>query len=104
MCPNPKLRRTAVPVRLYQAVGKMIWFIFFVFLSNSCFAFTEIVPNPIVAINLTPLGFHRELYYTIYFDYPIAGKDCEFYLEQEFSAAVYVNRDQLDNLKRLGKV
>lgn len=66
-------------------------------------ALTEVIPTPIVAINLTPLGFHRELYYTIYFDYPIAGKDCEFYLEQEFPSSVYINTDQLENLKRLGK-
>lgn len=73
-------------------------------LYNFCTVFTEIAATPIVAINLSPLGFHRDLYYTIYFDYPIAGKDCEFYLEQEFSSAIYVNTDQLENLKRLGKV
>lgn len=75
-----------------------------VFLLNLSLGFSEIIPTPILAINLSPLGFHRELYYTIYFDYPIAGKDCEFFLEQHFSPAIYVNTDQLENLKRLGKV
>ncbi|KAL5289276.1 hypothetical protein ACFFRR_009440 [Megaselia abdita] len=83
----------------------MFWFLLglVVFLLNLHSVFTEIVPTPIVAINLSPLGFHRELYYTIYFDYPIAGNDCEFYLEQELPSSIYINTDQLENLKRLGK-
>lgn len=81
----------------------MFFPIILLFFNINC-VFSEQVSNPIVAINLSPMGFHRELYYTIYFDYPLAGKDCEFYLEQEFPPAIYVNTDQLENLKRLNKV
>lgn len=34
----------------------------------------------------------------------MAGKDCEYTLEQQLPAAVYISTDQLDDLKRLNKL
>lgn len=59
---------------------------------------------PIIRVEMNNAGFHRDLQYTIEFDYPLAGKDCELYIEQTLPAAVYVNVDQLDDLKRLKKL
>lgn len=42
--------------------------------------------------------------YSVQFDYPLAGKECEYILRQHLPAAVYVSVDQLDDLKRLKKV
>ncbi|KAI8118959.1 hypothetical protein FF38_10221 [Lucilia cuprina] len=64
----------------------------------------DVIQTPIVDVELTDAGFHRYLIYTVQFDYPLAGKECEYVLKQHLPASVYVSVDQLDDLKRLKKL
>ncbi|XP_055920707.1 uncharacterized protein LOC129952239 [Eupeodes corollae] len=79
-------------------------FLTFMFNVLLCFSKINCDMMPIIRVEMNNAGFHRDLQYTIEFDYPLAGKDCELYLEQKLPAAVYVNVDQLDDLKRLKKL
>ncbi|KAM7345498.1 phosphatidylinositol glycan anchor biosynthesis class X [Cochliomyia hominivorax] len=64
----------------------------------------DIIQTPIVGVELTEAGLHRNLIYTVQFDYPLAGKECEYVLRQHLPASVYVSVDQLDDLQRLKKL
>ncbi|XP_073844728.1 phosphatidylinositol glycan anchor biosynthesis class X [Musca autumnalis] len=64
----------------------------------------DLLSTPIVGVELSEEGFHRNLIYTVQFDYPLAGKNCEYLLRQSFPASVYISVDQLDELSRKEKL
>lgn len=49
-----------------------------------------------------PFDYHRILEYTTVF--PMLDEDFNYCIEQELPSAVYVSTDQLDDMKRFGKV
>ncbi|XP_037949074.1 phosphatidylinositol-glycan biosynthesis class X protein [Teleopsis dalmanni] len=60
--------------------------------------------TPTISINMNEAGFHRNLKYNIQFEQPLADEACEYMLQQFLPAAVYVSKDQLDDLQRLNKL
>ncbi|XP_061397384.1 uncharacterized protein LOC133333067 [Musca vetustissima] len=64
----------------------------------------DLLSTPIVGVELSEEGFHRNLIYTVQFDYPLAGKNCEYVLRQSFPASVYISVDELDDLSRKNKL
>ncbi|XP_013116284.1 phosphatidylinositol-glycan biosynthesis class X protein [Stomoxys calcitrans] len=64
----------------------------------------DLLTTPIVGIELRDGGYHRDLIYTVQFDYPLAGKNCEYILQQSLPASVYISVDQLDDLVRKKKL
>lgn len=49
-------------------------------------------------------GFHREILYQLSFVGPLDKSNCEFMLVQNLPASVFVNTDELNDLKRLKQV
>uniref|UniRef100_A0A1A9WGL8 Phosphatidylinositol-glycan biosynthesis class X protein n=1 Tax=Glossina brevipalpis TaxID=37001 RepID=A0A1A9WGL8_9MUSC len=59
---------------------------------------------PIVEVNILGAGLHRKIAYIVRFNDSLVGAKCEYILKQNLPAAVYVNTDELEDLKRLGKL
>ncbi|XP_075169566.1 phosphatidylinositol glycan anchor biosynthesis class X [Haematobia irritans] len=64
----------------------------------------DLLTTPIVGVELRDGGFHRDLIYTVQFDYPLAGKNCDYILKQTLPASVYISVDQLEDLSRKKKL
>ncbi|CAD7014721.1 uncharacterized protein LOC101458718 [Ceratitis capitata] len=69
--------------------------------SNSC---NQLPSKPIVGLQLSEDGMHREIIYTVQFADTLIDKNCQYVLEQLLPAGVYISVDQLDELKRLKKL
>ncbi|XP_053962209.1 uncharacterized protein LOC128865854 [Anastrepha ludens] len=69
--------------------------------THSC---SQSPPKPIVGMQLSDSGMHRELFYSVQFANTLTNKKCEYVLDQLLPAGVYINVDQLDDLKRLQKL
>jgi len=82
----------------------VIKFLYLLLCNKQILCYQELNLMPIIGIEMSPVGFHRELTYFIHFDYPIAGKECEYFIEQSFPSGVYVNVDQLNDLVRFKKL
>ncbi|XP_062548327.1 phosphatidylinositol-glycan biosynthesis class X protein [Armigeres subalbatus] len=59
--------------------------------------------NSFLYMNIFNSGFHREVHYTLKFG-GIGRMSCELMLLQQFPAAMYVDTDQLTNLKKFKKI
>ncbi|XP_068145498.1 phosphatidylinositol-glycan biosynthesis class X protein isoform X1 [Drosophila tropicalis] len=64
----------------------------------------DLLQQPIVRVEMDDAGFHRSLTYSVQFDYPLAGQDCEYMLLQPLPAGVYISTDELDDLQRLRRL
>lgn len=60
--------------------------------------------KPIVGLQLSDTGMHRDLIYIVQFTNELSDKSCDYILEQLFPAGVYISVDQLGDLKRLQKL
>lgn len=60
--------------------------------------------KPIVGLQLSDSGMHRDLIYNVQFTNALTDKSCDYILEQLLPAGVYISVDQLDDLKRLQKL
>ncbi|XP_034651454.1 phosphatidylinositol-glycan biosynthesis class X protein [Drosophila subobscura] len=63
-----------------------------------------LLQQPVVHVEMEKAGMHRTLTYRVQFDYPLAGKDCDYMLLQPLPAAVYISTDELDDLQRLKRL
>ncbi|XP_055387792.1 uncharacterized protein LOC129616260 [Condylostylus longicornis] len=78
------------------------WVLYILLYVETAF-FHEFKVKPIVYIELSSHGFHRNLAYFIEFEH-LVGKQCEYAIEQKFSSDVYVNVDQLSCMVRQKKL
>ncbi|XP_053697828.1 phosphatidylinositol-glycan biosynthesis class X protein [Sabethes cyaneus] len=59
--------------------------------------------NSFLYMNIHNSGFHREIHYSLKFG-AISKMSCELLLLQHFSSAIYVDTDQLTNMKKFKKI
>ncbi|XP_036331719.1 uncharacterized protein LOC118743259 [Rhagoletis pomonella] len=85
-------------------IASAIYFFTLLLVSPKIHSCSQSPPKPIVGMQLGGTGMHRELFYLVQFANSLSDKKCEYILEQQLPAGVYISVDQLDDLKRLMKL